>query len=418
MYENRLIDFDLILNLTCNLLLKNDVLCERLSLIMRYILVDEYQDTSHIQYEILRLIVSKRNSLVTFIGDKEQAIYTGLGAVVKNREELFDYFNLEELEEMRLTGCFRSSQSIIDFYSKYKDDAYYINSLSELKTFPSVILKENSVDITQLSVYVSGIIRTHLEQGISPGEIAVLCPSWFDVIKLSNEIISLNSDLDIDGIMVSPIPKNNENLWLNLVKLALIEKNPSNYLVRQKLLRDLLKELNDLESYTKFLSPKQIIKEINKIEFALDYNCEIDIWIKNLITNFCSSLGLDVNNQSYAYKEMICLIDATKKRMAKYSMNYRANDLHSFFNFKSGVKITTCHSTKGDEYDVIICTGLLNGKIPNWNDIIDCSPAHQNYVARRLLYVIGSRAKKHLYLISESGHKTQKGYPYQVTPQL
>lgn len=82
--------------------------------------------------------------------------------------------------------------------------------------------------------------------------------------------------------MVSPIPKNNENLWLNLVKLALIEKNPSNYLVRQKLLRDLLKELNDLESYTKFLSPKQIIKEINKIEFALDYNCEIDIWIKIL----------------------------------------------------------------------------------------------------------------------------------------
>ncbi|NYL51263.1 UvrD-helicase domain-containing protein, partial [Salmonella enterica] len=54
LYENRLIDFDLILNLTCNLLLKNDVLCERLSLIMRYILVDEYQDTSHIQYEILR----------------------------------------------------------------------------------------------------------------------------------------------------------------------------------------------------------------------------------------------------------------------------------------------------------------------------------------------------------------------------
>lgn len=418
LHENRLIDFDLILNLTCNLLLKSDVLCERLSLIMRYILVDEYQDTSHIQYEILRLIVSKRNSLVTFIGDKEQAIYTGLGAVVKNRKELFDYFNLEELAEMRLTGCFRSSQSIIDFYSKYKDDAYYINSLSELKTFPSVILKENSVDITQLSVYVSGIIKTHLEQGISPGEIAVLCPGWFDVIKLSNEIISLNSDLDIDGVMVSPIPKNNENLWLNLVKLALIKKNPSNYLVRQKLLRDLLKELNDLDSYTKLLSPKKIIKEINKIEFAMDYNCEIDIWINNLITKFCNSIGLDINNQSYIYKEMICLIDATKKRMAKYSMNYRANDLHSFFNFRSGIKITTCHSTKGDEYDVIICTGLLNGKIPNWNDIIDCSPAHQNYVARRLLYVIGSRAKKHLYLISESGHKTQKGYPYQVTPQL
>ncbi|TOJ70278.1 hypothetical protein CGI36_09470, partial [Vibrio parahaemolyticus] len=78
----------------------------------------------------------------------------------------------------------------------------------------------------------------------------------------------------------------------------------------------------------------------------------------------------------------------------------------------------TCHSTKGDEYDVVICTGLLNGKVPHWNDIIDCSRSHQDYVARRLLYVISSRARKHLYLISESGHKTTNGNPYRPTSQL
>ncbi|MCX2201518.1 hypothetical protein LDO48_16615 [Pantoea agglomerans] len=58
------------------------------------------------------------------------------------------------------------------------------------------------------------------------------------------------------------------------------------------------------------------------------------------------------------------------------------------------MKITTCHSTKGDEYEVVICTGLLNGKIPHWDDIIDCSRKHSDYTARRLLYVISSRAKK------------------------
>lgn len=99
-------------------------------------------------------------------------------------------------------------------------------------------------------------------------------------------------------------------------------------------------------------------------------------------------------------------------------MNYRASDLSSFYNFRGGVKITTCHSTKGDEYEVVICTGLLNGKIPHWDDIIDCSRKHSDYTARRLLYVISSRAKKHLYMISESGHMTRNGFPYSITPQL
>ncbi|MFA2151504.1 UvrD-helicase domain-containing protein, partial [Escherichia coli] len=78
--------------------------------LLKHILVDEYQDTSHIQYEILRLIVTKKNTIVSLIGDKEQAIYTGLGAIVKNRSELIDFFELDDLAEMRLTGCFRSSQ--------------------------------------------------------------------------------------------------------------------------------------------------------------------------------------------------------------------------------------------------------------------------------------------------------------------
>lgn len=47
---------------------------------------------------------------------------------------------------------------------------------------------------------------------------------WFDVIKLSNDIVTLNPDMEIDGVMISPIPKNNENLWLALVKLFLIRR--------------------------------------------------------------------------------------------------------------------------------------------------------------------------------------------------
>lgn len=416
--SNRLIDFDLILNLSCRLLDKYDLLCERLSLLLRYILVDEYQDTSHIQYEILRLIVTKKNTIVSLIGDKEQAIYTGLGAVVKDRCELMGFFELDGLAEMRLTGCFRSSQSIIDFYSKYKDEPYKIHSLSAYNEFKSVVVTESAIDFTQLSSYISSVIKTHLEQGTPPNEIAVLCPGWFDVIKLSNEIISLNPHFEIDGVMVSPIPKNNENFWLNLIKLLLIKKVPNNFNLRQKLLRDFHKQLNNIEPWTESLSSKQMIKWINKIAISVNYDCAITDWIHEVINFFCDYIQINCNSESYYFKEKESLINSTQKRIDKYKMTYRANDLHSFFNSKSGVKITTCHSTKGDEFEVVICTSLLYGKIPNWNDIRGCSHEHQNYVARRLLYVISSRAKKHLYMISESGCKTKGGYPYKVTPQL
>ncbi|WP_259282056.1 ATP-dependent helicase [Enterobacter roggenkampii] len=416
--SNRLIDFDLILNLFCRLLDKYDLLCERLSLLLRYILVDEYQDTSHIQYEILRLIVTKKNTIVSLIGDKEQAIYTGLGAVVKDRCELMDFFELDGLAEMRLTGCFRSSQSIIDFYSKYKDEPYKIHSLSAYNEFKSVVVTESAIDFTQLSSYISSVIKTHLEQGTPPNEIAVLCPGWFDVIKLSNEIISLNPHFEIDGVMVSPIPKNNENFWLNLIKLLLIKKVPNNFNLRQKLLRDFHKQLNNIEPWTESLSSKQMIKWINKIAISVNYDCAITDWIHEVINFFCDYIQINCNSESYYFKEKESLINSTQKRIDKYKMTYRANDLHSFFNSKSGVKITTCHSTKGDEFEVVICTSLLYGKIPNWDDIRGCSHEHQNYVARRLLYVISSRAKKHIYMISESGCKTKGGYPYKVTPQL
>ncbi|HFT3433940.1 TPA: UvrD-helicase domain-containing protein [Klebsiella variicola] len=416
--SNRLIDFDLILNITLKLLNRDSSLSKRLSLLFSHIFIDEYQDTSFLQYEILRAIYSESNNILTLIGDKEQAIYTGLGAVVKNKKELSEYFNIVNLVNMNLTGCFRSSQLIVGFYSKYKDSKFKITALSKLKDFKSVIYNESSIDKSQLSNYVIEIIKTHLKQGVSPDEIAVLCPSWFDVINLSNEILLGGGDFKIDGVTISPIPKNSENVWLGLIKLLLIKRVPSNFIIRQKLLNEFISELNFQSVNYIDYSPKSILSKINQLALISEYEVDIEVWLERIIVDFCSILKLDLTKGGFFYNEMISLVNATTKRMKKYKMAYKAKDLAQFFNSKVGVKITTCHSTKGDEYDVVICTGLLNGKIPHWNDIKNKKREHSDYVARRILYVICSRAKKHLYLISEQGHKTQSGYPYYVTPQL
>ncbi|MEI7163669.1 UvrD-helicase domain-containing protein [Pectobacterium versatile] len=415
---NRLIDFDLILNITLRLLSIRSSLCKRLSLLFSHILIDEYQDTSFLQYEILRLIYSDENNILTLIGDKEQAIYTGLGAIVKHKKELSEFFAINNLTDMKLTGCFRSSQSIVDFYSKYKDEKFKILSLSKLKNFNSVIHKEDSVDKSQLPQYVVGIIKTHLDQGISPNEIAVLCPSWFDVIKLSNEILLLSNDFEIDGVTISPIPKNTENIWLRFIKLFFVKRVPSNFIIRQKIVNEFVADLSLHSPNSIFYSSKVILSKINHMALVTDYDANIGTWLKIVITDFCAIFNLDLHEGGFFYSEMNSLINASLKRMKKYDMVYQASDLPSFFNSRSGVKITTCHSTKGDEYEVVICTGLLKGKIPHWDVIFKFSPEYSDYTARRLLYVISSRAKKHLYMISECGHTTKSGVPYSVTPQL
>ncbi len=82
-----------------------------------------------------------------------------------------------------------------------------------------------------------------------------------------------------------------------------------------------------------------------------------------------------------------------------------ATDIEAFrraFKPRTGIKVSTIHGVKGGEYDVVISFGLLQGLVPNFNDSSVES-------SKKLLYVIGSRARKNLHLISEKGRMFGSG---------
>jgi superfamily I DNA/RNA helicase len=216
--------------------------------------------------------------------------------------------------------------------------------------------------------------------------------------------------------LISPIPKNQDNFWLTLIRLILTKPSINNYIKRRRYANELSEKLNNISYDEEVINTKTILSAVNSI--SMQFDSEIDEWIEEVIVKFCEILRIELTKNNLFNEEMKSILNATRDRINKYEMSYRTSDLEKFFSSSNGVKITTAHSTKGDEYEVVICTGLLGGKIPHWNDIIDCSDAHQDYVARRLLYVISSRAKKHLYLISELGHRTNRGTPYRPTRQL
>jgi superfamily I DNA/RNA helicase len=82
------------------------------------------------------------------------------------------------------------------------------------------------------------------------------------------------------------------------------------------------------------------------------------------------------------------------------------------FRERSGITVSTIHGVKGAEFDVVIAFGLLQGMVPHFSDI------DGDVAASKLLYVLASRARKNLHLISEAGRSRGRRGDYEPTEAL
>jgi DNA helicase-2/ATP-dependent DNA helicase PcrA len=104
-------DFDDLLMRTVNLLELFEDCRERYRRAFRWVLVDEYQDTNHVQYRLLQLLCTERGNLLV-VGDEDQSIYRFRGADIRNILEFErDY---EDTTVVRLEENYRSTQVILD----------------------------------------------------------------------------------------------------------------------------------------------------------------------------------------------------------------------------------------------------------------------------------------------------------------
>lgn len=105
------VDFDDLINLPVRLLRDHADVLQRWQHKIRYLLVDEYQDTNTSQYELVKLLVGDRNGL-TVVGDDDQSIYAWRGARPENLMQLQKDF--PQLEVIKLEQNYRSTAIILN----------------------------------------------------------------------------------------------------------------------------------------------------------------------------------------------------------------------------------------------------------------------------------------------------------------
>jgi len=104
------VDFDDLIHLPVLLFNRHPEALQRWQNKLRYLLIDEYQDTNDCQYQLTKLLAGKRAAF-TAVGDDDQAIYAWRGASIENLHNLrTDYSNLRVI---KLEQNYRSSQRIL-----------------------------------------------------------------------------------------------------------------------------------------------------------------------------------------------------------------------------------------------------------------------------------------------------------------
>ncbi len=425
-------DFGDLLLLPLQILIKNEAILDKFQSTFKYILVDEYQDTNTVQYQLLR-ILSQKTRNIACVGDDDQSIYGWRGADVNNIlnfEKDFDGSKIIRLEKnyrstVNILGAARSliannidrlgkelSSSSDDVGDKVKlvsvwsaeDEAMFISDEIDRKLI-------SKIDLDQISILVRASFQMReIEDRLILNSIpyrVIGGPKFYerqeirDVIAYLQLLLNQNHDLKFERILNVPKRGLGETTIRMLNDASKIYKL-SLFDVSKKLIQtDELKpqQRTQLSSFIAMIENwKQKLNELDHVtltELILEDSGYIEMWEKDKtptsltrIENIKELVGQIAEfNSLHEFIEHISLVLEVE------------NDQSS-----SKVSLMTLHSAKGLEFDCVFMPGLEEGIFPNQRSLDEKGNSGLEE-ERRLAHVGMTRAKKYLYLIHSQNRR-------------
>lgn len=420
-YSSRQIDFDDMLLYMYEKLKHSMEFRSKLQEQYKYIMVDEYQDTSFIVKEIIKLINDKN---VFVVGDFRQSIYKFINANVENILDFKDEFSNVKLIE--LNKNFRSTQNIVNL----SNDIIAHSPIAKYKDFkPSVSVAEEGAKVhfslytdeyNQVSTIARQIESLH-ESGSPLSEIAILVRTNAMTAIIEDEFAE--RDIPYDVSKATSFFDRKEVLdILSYARVAVDERDdasfrriyntPNRYLSKQSLEQlDQFaseRELSLLEAVR--VTPqnadwkfKRNIDSLTSIIDELKFQAQTGVNAGRLLRNAIkssryvqylnetttSASQIDEKNEAL---EKLCEMGAKFPNIKAFLAHIiKIKDKQAKAKGKDAVQVVTMHSSKGLEWDnvfVINCNETLLPHEMN-NDVEE---------ERRLFYVACSRPRKRLFV--------------------
>jgi DNA helicase-2/ATP-dependent DNA helicase PcrA len=417
--ERKKIDFDQSLYFAFQLLNLKPEIANTLGNIFRLICLDEVQDTQDLQYAILSQIFNHTPEPpnLFIVGDSNQAIYAGIGGKPTSLVELTDEFIGSDISHFTFNDNYRSTQRLVDYFSYFRNIQGGVANGSH-KNEPGLIKFYNqTVDKDNLAQNIAGLIRVELDTGTMERDICIVAPQWAPIRSMTKKLIMLLPDVRFDAPSLSPFYGQYENFWLTVSKLALTEPSGRMLSARGRWANKVINQLSATSHNVTNLKPKKVLKIINSFKSKTKVGT---LYLKECFEFLLDNLGIDLKSDKLLNEDFRLFFEKATSNIEENDGQYEDTvvALKSFFKESTGVVVNTCHGVKGEEYNTVIAFGLLRGYIPHWNDIIN-KPAHiGNDSESKMLYVIGSRAKKNLYLFAEYGRTTGGGNLYETSVSL
>jgi len=436
-----LVDFGEIILRTLELLKNNDEIRAYYHRLFKSILIDEFQDTNTIQYDLIKILTSTETSIFA-VGDDDQSIYGWRGAKVENIKKLQKDF--KNTNVFRLEQNYRSSGNILNAANSIiinNNSRMGKNLWTEDKSGDLIKIFSASDEIDE-AAFVVETIEQHISENYKRSEVAILYRSnaqsrifeekfvskgipykiyggfrFFeraeikDVIAYMRLATSNDDDNSFERIVNTP-PRGIGEKTKNLLREFSKEKEISLFKSIPLALEESILSKKAGESLSKFCNLINIISSILEKD---DLPHQINEIIK--VSNIKSIYEKNKTEQSRSKLENLDELISAAQEFINTDLDQNETIIDAFLthtSLESGegqgnewdecIQLMTLHSSKGLEFPIVFLVGLEENLFPSRMSIEEDNLEEE----RRLCYVGITRARKKLY-ISHAQMRRQYG---------